>query len=145
MATRKLSAIDRLVHDIEKTNKIHTENMKKSIESVLPDSGERSEFNTGAVRDAMSGKGMPSLIPLEALRAVSKRFEDGATKYGRDNWRKGIPLSRYVDSLYRHLWQLMEDDRTEDHGGAVIWNAMCLIQTKKWIEEGKLPNELNDL
>ena len=145
MATRKLSAIDRLVHDIEKTNKIHTENMKKSNESVLPDSGERSEFDTGAVRDAMSGKGMPSLIPLEALRAVSKRFEDGATKYGRDNWRKGIPLSRYVDSLYRHLWQLMEDDRTEDHGGAVIWNAMCLIQTKKWIEEGKLPNELNDL
>jgi len=114
-------------------------------ESVLPDSGERSEFSTGAVRDAMTGKGTPSLIPIDALRAVSKRFEDGATKYGRNNWKKGIPLSRYVDSLYRHLWQFMEGDTSEDHGGAVIWNAMCLIQTKEWIEQGKLPSELNDL
>ena len=114
-------------------------------ESVLPDSGERSEFSTGAVRDAMTGKGTPSLIPIDALRAVSKRFEDGATKYGRNNWKKGIPLSRYVASLYRHLWQFMEGDTSEDHGGAVIWNAMCLIQTKEWIEQGKLPSELNDL
>lgn len=112
---------------------------------TLPDSGERSEFSTGAVRDAMQGKGTPSLIPIAALRAVSKRFEDGATKYGRNNWKKGIPLSRYVDSLYRHLWQVMEGDQSEDHGGAVIWNAMCLVQTKAWIEEGKLPEELNDL
>jgi hypothetical protein len=111
----------------------------------LPDSGERSEFNTGAVRDAMVGKGMPSLIPIDALRKVARRFEDGANKYGRDNWKKGIPASRYVDSLYRHLWQLMEEDELEDHGGAVIWNAMCLVQTLEWIKQNKLPKELNDL
>jgi hypothetical protein len=140
-----MNAIDKLVYDIEIANANHNKQMEKVIESVLPDSGDRSEFNTGAVRDASEGKGNPSLIPLEALRAVSKRFEDGATKYGRDNWKKGIPLSRYVDSLYRHLWQLMENDQTEDHGGAVIWNAMCLVQTKKWIAQGKLPDELNDL
>jgi hypothetical protein len=147
-----MNAIDKLVYDIEKANARHNKQMENTIKAAekhlnptLPDSGARSEFKTGAVRDAMSGKGTPSLIPIEALRAVSKRFEDGATKYGRDNWKKGIPLSRYVDSLYRHLWQLMEDDQAEDHGGAVIWNAMCLIQTKKWISEGKLPEELNDL
>ena len=119
--------------------------LMKKIDPKLPDSGARSEFDTGAVRDSMTGKGMPSLIPIEALRAVAKRFEDGATKYGRDNWHKGIPLSRYIDSLYRHLWQLMEDDDKEDHGGAIVWNAMCLLQTKKWIEEGHLPQELNDI
>lgn len=147
-----MNTIDKLVYDIEKANARHNKQMENTIKAAekhlnptLPDSGARSEFKTGAVRDAMSGKGTPSLIPIEALRAVSKRFEDGATKYGRDNWKKGIPLSRYVDSLYRHLWQLMEDDQAEDHGGAVIWNAMCLIQTKKWISEGKLPEELNDL
>ena len=111
----------------------------------LPDSGERSTFKTGAVRDAMQGKGCPSLLPIDALRAASRRFEDGAEKYGRNNWEKGIPLSRYVDALYRHLWQFMEGDITEDHGGAVIWNAMCMVQTKHWIENGKLPEELNDL
>ena len=119
--------------------------MKTEQPTTLPDSGERSEFDTGAVRDAMSGKGMPSLIPIDALRAVAKRFEDGATKYGRDNWKQGIPASRYVDSLYRHLWQLMEDDTTEDHGGAIIWNAMFLVQTLDCVKQGKLPKELNDL
>ena len=147
-----MNAIDKLAQDIELANIRYQQQMQNVIKAAndvldptLPDSGERSEFTTGAVRDAMTGKGCPSLIPLEALRAVSKRFEDGATKYGRDTWKKGIPLSRYVDSLYRHLWQLMENDQAEDHGGAVIWNAMCLVQTKKWIEQGKLPSELNDL
>jgi len=142
MDTRSLSPLDQLVEDMADINDKHT---KLMLDSVLPDTGDRSEFNTGAVRDASEGKGIPSLIPIEALRAVSRRFEDGATKYGRDNWKKGIPLSRYVDSLYRHLWQFMEDDKTEDHAGAIIWNAVCLTQTKKWIEEGKLPNDLNDL
>ena len=111
----------------------------------LPDSGERSNFDSGAVRDAMTGKGIPSLLPIAALRAASKRFEDGAIKYGRSNWEKGIPLSRYVDSIYRHLWAFIEEDEEEDHLGAVGWNAMCLLQTKEGINNDKLPVELNDL
>ena len=111
----------------------------------LPDSGGRSSFVTGAVRDAMRGKGMPSLLPVAALRAASKRFEAGAEKYGRANWERGMPLSRYVDSIYRHLWAYMEKDESEDHLGAVVWNAMCLLQTNQWINEGKLPSDLNDL
>lgn len=113
--------------------------------SKLPDSGERSEFSTGAVRDAMRGKGMPSLLPTEALRMASRRFEDGATKYGRDNWRKGIPLSRYVDSINRHLWAYTDGCTAEDHLGAVIWNSLCLAQTQKWIDDGTLPRDLDDL
>lgn len=111
----------------------------------LPDSGERTEFDTGAVRDAMSGKGLPSLLPIDAMRKASKRFEAGAIKYGRNNWQKGIPLSRYVDALYRHLWQFIENESSEDHAGAIVWNAMCLVQTKEWIDQGKLPKELDDI
>ena len=111
----------------------------------LPDSGERSEFETGSVRDACEGKGIPSLIPVSALRSVAKRFEDGAYKYGRDNWKKGQPLSRYVDSINRHLWDWMEGCDEEDHLAAVIRNAMCLQQTDEWIKEGKLPRILKDI
>ena len=111
----------------------------------LPDSGERSEFETGSVRDACEGKGIPSLIPVSALRSVAKRFEDGAYKYGRDNWKKGQPLSRYVDSINRHLWDWLEGCEDEDHLGAVIWNVMCLQQTDTWIKEGKLPKILKDI
>ena len=111
----------------------------------LPDSGKRSEFETGSVRDACEGKGIPSLIPVSALRAVAKRFEDGAIKYGRDNWKKGQPLSRYVDSINRHLWDYLDGCEKEDHLGAVIWNAMCLQQTDQWIKENKLPSKLRDI
>ena len=128
-----------------KDQAIKTRPMNPDKPTKLPDSGERSEFDTGAVRDAMTNKGLPSLMPPEALRRASLRFEQGALKYGRDNWKQGIPVSRYVDAIYRHLWAYMEGDESEDHGGALIWNAMCLIQTKEWINQDKLPASLNDL
>lgn len=112
---------------------------------TLPDSGERSEFNTGAVRDASKGKGIPSAIPTRALLKLAKRFEDGAAKYERDNWKQGIPLSRYVDSLYRHLWAYMDGDQTEDHLGAIIWNAVCLSETDDMITDGELSIDLADI
>ena len=113
--------------------------------ATLPDSGERSEFNTGAVRDASMGKGIPSAIPPRALMKLAKRFEDGAAKYSRDNWKQGIPLSRYIDSLYRHLWAFMDDDTSEDHLGAIIWNAVCLSETWDMLMTGDLPDELCDI
>lgn len=112
---------------------------------MIPDSGKRSEFNTGAVRDASYGKGIPSAIPSRALMRLAKRFEDGAAKYERDNWKQGIPMSRYVDSLYRHLWAFMEADHTEDHLGAIIWNAVCLSETYDMITNGELAKELEDI
>lgn len=111
----------------------------------LPDSGGRTEFKTGSVRDSMEGKGMPSLMPTSALRSCSKRFAEGAEKYGKNNWTRGQPVSRYIDAIYRHLWAYMEGCKEEDHLGAVIWNSMCLQQTETWIDKGMLPEELRDL
>lgn len=115
------------------------------MSSTLPDSGARTAFDTGAVRDSMKGKGMPSMIPTCAIMAMARRFEDGATKYGADNWRKGIPTSRYCDAAYRHLMQARDGDTTEDHFGAVLWNIACWLWTLKAIEDNKLPSELNDI
>ena len=112
---------------------------------TLPDSGTRSEFSTGAVRDASKGKGVPSHLPTRALMRASRRFEDGAVKYDAHNWRKGIPLSRYIDSLNRHTWLFMQGDTSEDHLGAIIWNSLCLSETFDLISGGKLPESLNDL
>lgn len=115
----------------------------------LPDSGARSTFSTGGVRDASAGKGLPSRIPAEALRALARRFEDGEAKYpdvdGTPNWMRGIPLSRYFDSAFRHLLQASEGDTTEDHFGAVLWNISCWMWTAGAIERGELPAELDDL
>jgi hypothetical protein len=111
----------------------------------LPDTGTRSEFATGAVRDAMSGKGLPAQIPPEAIRRLALRFEDGASKYGVQNWMRGIPLSRYVDAIIRHTLAAAEGQDDEDHLGAVLWNAAAWIWTERQIIEGRLPAELDDL
>lgn len=114
----------------------------------LPDSGARTEYETGAVRDSSIGKGLPSNIPPEAIRRLAKRFEAGRAKYPDSdgpNWMKGIPLSHYQDSLMRHTLAAAEGDESEDHLGAVLWNAAGWIWTLDAIESGDLPASLNDL
>lgn len=44
---------------------------------MIKDSGERTEFGTGAVRDMHSGKGRMDLLPWEALVEVSKIVKKG--------------------------------------------------------------------
>jgi len=111
----------------------------------LPDSGDRTNFSTGAVRDAASNKGLPSLIPPQSIIRLAKRFEDGATKYSRNNWMKGIPMSRFQDAIQRHLLAAAEGKTDEDHLGAVLWNAAAWIWTEDEIAAGRLPAELDDL
>lgn len=111
----------------------------------VKDSGNRQEFATGSRRDIEEGKGNPSLIPTYPLRRLAKHYENGAKKYGRHNWMLGQPLSRYIDSMERHVWAVKEGLNDEDHEAAVIWNMMSFMVTKKLIEEGKLPKELNDM
>ena len=112
---------------------------------ILPDSGSRAQFSTGAVRDASIGKGHFHSIPPVALRKLAKRFEDGARKYSKDNWMRGISLSHYEDSLTRHILAWKEGDTTEDHAGAIIWNACCMVWTDEEIKAGRLPSSLDDL
>lgn len=111
----------------------------------MHDSGTRSEFPTGAVRDEMHGRGNPSDIPPCALRRLGQHFEAGARKYSRHNWMKGIPLSRYQDSIMRHVTAWAEGDLSEDHAAAVLWNMACAMHTELEIVQGNLPDYLEDL
>ncbi len=111
----------------------------------VKDSGKRQEFATGAVRDVQEGKGRYDLLPMHAIFRLSRIFEEGAKKYSDNNWRKGIPLSRFMDSALRHLCKFAEGHRDEDHAIQAAWNLMCLIETEKMIERGLLPSELSDL
>lgn len=147
--------------------------------SELKDSGNRTEFESGAVRDIQEGKGRCDLLPLnevsilltktnydnvgEILRSiyefinhhddlylyesimlfselrwenietcileVAKHYEDGARKYGDNNWRKGIPVSRYIDSGVRHLLKYYRGDNDEPHDRAFVWNMLGAIWT----------------
>lgn len=152
---------------------------------VIKDSGERRQFESGAVRDIQEGKGRCDLMPLEVvadllpaydydkdgklthgpdpvmtyikafmkehdtksllkainyfaifaydkscatmLLEVAKHFEDGAKKYGENNWQKGLPVNCYIDSAVRHYLKWLRGDKDEPHDRAFVWNLMCCI------------------
>lgn len=137
------------------------------------DSGDRRQFETGAVRDMHKGKGRCDLLPLDvvshfmddpvlyqvsnfqqhgstthlylaikhlvemcysgstpyAFLELAIHFEDGAVKYGDNNWRKGIPANVYIDSAVRHYLKMIRGDKDERHDRAALWNLVCCIWT----------------
>ena len=136
----------------------------------IKDSGDRTEFSTGAVRDMREGKGRCDLMPLDVVAKilanqdlesiakfqksgrvdylynilkfgatfgkpedmfleVAKHFEDGAKKYGENNWQKGIPVNCYIDSAVRHYLKFLRGDTDERHDRAFVWNILCCIWT----------------
>lgn len=150
---------------------------------MIKDSGNRREYESGAVRDIQEGKGRCDLMPLDVvaeylavdgdknpvlmsiyqfqetgdterlfdildifnnqnwendetmLLEVSKHFEEGAKKYGENNWQKGIPESSYIDSAVRHYLKWRRGDDDERHDRAFVWNIMCLIWTHEHITD----------
>lgn len=145
----------------------------------IKDSGERTEFATGAVRDMQKGKGRCDLMPLDVvldyfdicgtpnlvlayvyefqrtgetlsllmalgkfaerrwgegntmLLEVAIHFEEGAEKYGENNWQKGLPANCYINSAVRHYLKYLRGDDDEPHDRAFCWNIMCAIWTCK--------------
>lgn len=150
---------------------------ENKTEPTIKDSGDRTQFETGAVRDMREGKGRCDLMPLEVvsrmftdvphcqdpiiqsigyfqdtlnteylygvlvefctkqyhaivstmLLEVAKHFEEGAKKYGENNWQKGIPVHCYIDSAVRHYLKWLRGDKDEPHDRAFVWNLMCCI------------------
>jgi hypothetical protein len=123
----------------------HREVPSLIVTEGLKDSGDRTKFATGAVRDASVGKGKPSLVPNWVIWLVSRIYEDGARKYSSRNWEKGMPLSQYIDSAERHLAKLKAGLRDEPHASQVIWNMIGYVFTATLIKRGLRPNELNDM
>lgn len=109
------------------------------------DSGKREQFSTGAVRDTAEGKGRYDLIPGYPLERLAKHYENGAKKYGDDNWLKGMNTRRCLDSLLRHANKVKMGLEDEDHLSAIVFNAFAIIYVKKMIEDKKLPPELDDI
>ena len=98
---------------------------------MIKDSGERTEFESGAVRDMHEGKGRFDLLPMCVLIRLARHYEAGSLKYGDRNWEKGIPCHSYADSAMRLIVKYMDGWKDEDHLIAAIWNLCGLA----WTEE----------
>lgn len=94
----------------------------------IKDSGERTKFSTGAVRDMHAGKGRFDLLPWRAIMEVAKHCENGALKYGEHNVDQGIPTHSLFDSAVRHLAKYIDGWTDEPHLVAALWNLLWLLQ-----------------
>lgn len=173
---------------------VEDKDIPNTPKSCIKDSGDRTQFESGAVRDMREGKGRFDLAPLDVmanlingrgfpekeegmvihniktflekndtyylylalehftdrcyerslptmLLEVAKHFEEGAKKYGPDNWRKGIPVYCYIDSAIRHYLKWLRGDNDEPHDRAFVWNLMCCIWEVDYGEEWRKSKE----
>ena len=97
---------------------------------MIKDSGDRTEFETGAKRDMHAGKGRMDLLPWYGIMEVSKHCEEGALKYGEHNVDKGIPLHSLLDSASRHLAKYIVGMDDEDHLRAACWNLLRALEQR---------------
>jgi hypothetical protein len=66
---------------------------------------DKKPTNTDNPKDAIGQTKLPlDLVPDTAIAELATAFLEGASKYGRFNWRvKGVRASIYVSALKRHL------------------------------------------
>ena len=119
--------------------------MLAELRGPLKDGGDREKYATGMVREPNGGRGRFELISPIALKKLAIHYENGCIKYPDRNWEKGGKLSRHFCSAMRHLTDLLEGDRTEDHISAAAWHCFAMQHVVEMIKRGKLPAELNDL
>ena len=114
------------------------------LRAVEPAPIAKTEFATGSSRSDATGRGRFDLIPYEAMLSLARRYEMGAVHFGPRDWEKGQPLSRLLSSMRRHSHQI-NYDFSEDHMGAVLWNAAAFVTMVSRMEAGILPKELDDI
>jgi hypothetical protein len=111
----------------------------------MQDSGERQSFGTGAVRDSATNKPRIDLISPLALQHLGEWLRLGAKRYTERNWEKGIPVSRCIASLYRHLVAYHVGERKKDHSAAIMCNASIIMHYEEMVQRGRLDPGLLDL
>jgi hypothetical protein len=110
-----------------------------------PDDSKREIFPSGAVRDCAAGKSRPDLISPFAWERIGDCLQKGAEKYGEHNWTLGIPISRCMASLHRHLMKYMQGDKSEDHLAALVVNGIFVLHFETMVHQNILPESLLDL
>lgn len=97
------------------------------------------KFKTGAVRDDDTNK--PDFIETVSWTAFRKfgEYMTGKKKrYSAGNFKKGMPIESYEQSLVRHLQKYLENkyedgnqEINEDHLSAMVFNIFGIIHEEE--------------
>ncbi len=83
------------------------------------------EYIYAAIRHAICEQDMFDGCAYTMMLEEAIHFEEGAEKYGENNWQKGLPINCYIDSAIRHYLKWSRGDNDERHDRAFMWNLMC--------------------
>ena len=86
-------------------------------------------FASGAARSKMDVRW--DLLSQEFLREMAVVMEEGAAKFGADNWKGGVADGVTENHLLEHYFKWQDGDRSENHLAKVAINAMFL----HWYEQ----------
>jgi hypothetical protein len=128
----ELQTNSRMVESTEETRKLLVNEPFKIPETFCANYNREMEEQGGAIRED-NGKNQLSLISPLAIESMGRILTQGAIKYERHNWRKGMKWSRCIDSLKRHLLEFekgvdVDPESQESHLGHIMVNAMFLLE-----------------
>jgi len=94
------------------------------------------------------GKPKWSLLDFDSFEDMTKVLEMGAEKYGKDNWKKGLPVNEVAESLLRHVFAILRGEREDSesklpHSAHVLCNAMFIAFMEKNKPEMCIDNEID--
>lgn len=93
------------------------------------------QFTTGAVRDNDDTKeDYVETISWTAFKRYAQYMTGKKKKYGAGNFKKGIPIESYEQSLLRHVQKYMVNkfeegdvEKEEDHLAAMVFNIFGIM------------------
>jgi hypothetical protein len=106
-----------------------------------------------------SGKARLSLLPGLAIEQVIKVGEMGAVKYGDHNYRLGMPVVKYIDAAFRHVFLefLFKGIDTDPESGLPhlahgAWNLLAALEQmmlkphldNRYKNPQDVPNDINN-
>ena len=126
---------DAMLEPIEPAKKergYYTETVADTFKKVHVNLDHGIDFSktTGVKHD--QGKPDLSMIPYEALEEIAKVLMFGATKYDKNNWKKGINSTRLAGAALRHLGKWcdgvdIDSESSENHIAHAATNLLMLI------------------
>lgn len=98
-------------------------------EKMVTDNKEpgKEVHETGAVRSTDANHVRFDLITPVGLRRLAETYQEGAEKYGVDNWKKGFKISGLINHAINHINSYIDGDGTEDHLAHAVWNLMTAM------------------